>query len=50
MTSVKMTRSNTATPAPRIMPQSRCLGGSVRHASAMTTALSPDSMMLTQMI
>ena len=32
------------------MPQSRCFGGSVRQASAITTALSPDRMMLTQMI
>ena len=47
---VKMTRSNTATPAPRIMPHSRCFGGSVMQAIAMTTALSPDRMMLTRMI
>ena len=32
------------------MPHSRCLGGSVRQAIAMTTALSPDRMMLTKMI
>ena len=43
-------RSTTAAPAPRIMPQKRCRGGSERQASAMTTALSPDSMMLTPMI
>jgi hypothetical protein len=32
------------------MPQKRCFGGSERHASAITTALSPDSRTLIQMI
>ena len=32
------------------MPQIRCRGGSARHASAMTTALSPERTMLIQMI
>src|SRR5439155_5142192 len=45
-----MTRSSTATPAPRIMPHNRCFGGNVRQAIAMTTALSPDRMTLTKMI
>src|SRR5262249_36814615 len=49
-TSVKATRSRTATPAPRIMPHSRCRGGRERQAIAITTALSPDRMMLTPMI
>ena len=39
-----------AAPAPSRMPQKRCLGGSERQASAITTALSPDSRMLIQMI
>ena len=43
-------RSSTATPAPRIMPQNRSFGGSIRQASAITTALSPDRMMLIPMI
>src|SRR5712691_6591400 len=50
MSRVKMTRSRTATPAPRTMPHNRCFGGNVRQAIAMTTALSPDKMMLTKMI
>src|SRR2546421_9390749 len=50
MSRVKMTRSSTATPAPRTMPHSRCFGGNVRQAIAMTTALSPDKMTLTKMI
>src|SRR5437899_7208618 len=45
-----MTRSSTAAPAPRTMPHNRCLGGNVRQAIAMTTALSPDRMTLTKMI
>ena len=49
-TTVKITRSSTATPAPRIMPHSRWRGGSVMQAIAITTALSPDRMMLTPMI
>ena len=40
----------TAAPAPRIMPQSRCRGSSPRQASAITSALSPDSKTLIQMI
>ena len=40
----------TAAPAPRIMPHKRWRGGSVMHAIAITTALSPDRMMLTPMI
>ena len=47
---VKKMRSTTAAPAPRRMPQKRCLGGSERQASAITTALSPDRRMLIQMI
>ena len=47
---VKMMRSRTAAPAPSMMPQKRWRGGSVRQASAITTALSPDSRMLIQMI
>jgi len=47
---VKMMRRITATPAPRIMPQSRWRGSSPRHASAITSALSPDSSTLIQMI
>src|SRR5438128_4592678 len=50
MSRVKMTRSSTATPAPRTMPHNRCFGGNVRQAIAMTTALSPDKMTLTKMI
>ena len=50
MITVKKTRSSTAAPAPSRMPQNRCRGGSVRQAKAMTTALSPDSRMLIQMI
>src|SRR5438046_3157858 len=47
---VKMMRRKTATPAPRTMPQNRWRGGKPRHAIAMTSALSPDSRMLTHMI
>src|SRR5215468_9712667 len=47
---VKTTRSSTATPAPKIMPHSRCRGRNPRHAIAMTTALSPESRMLIHMI
>ena len=50
MMMVKKMRSTTAAPAPSRMPQNRCRGGSERHASAMTTALSPESRMLIQMI
>ena len=50
MMTVKKMRSSTAAPAPSRMPQKRCFGGSERQASAMTTALSPDSRMLIQMI
>ncbi len=39
-----------AAPAPSTMPQNRSLGGSSRTASAMTTALSPDSRILIPMI
>ena len=47
---VKMMRRMTAAAAPKIMPHSRCLGASPRHASAITSALSPDSRTLIQMI
>ena len=47
---VKTMRINTAAPAPRIMPAILCRLGSVRHARAMTTALSPESTMLMPMI
>ena len=47
---VKTTRRTTAAPAPRMMPQTRCRRGRARQASAMTTALSPESRMLIQMI
>ena len=50
MMMVNKMRSSTAAPAPSRMPQNRCRGGSDRQASAMTTALSPDSRMLIQMI
>ncbi len=50
MMTVNKMRSSTAAPAPSRMPQKRCFGGSDRQASAMTTALSPDSRMLIQMI
>src|SRR5262245_30240928 len=49
-TPVKIMRSSTATPAPRIMPHTRCRCGSPRHAIAITTALSPESRMLIHMI
>src|SRR5215471_3752925 len=43
--------SNTAAqPAPSTMPQNRSRGGSARTASAITTALSPDSRILIPMI
>ena len=47
---VKTMRSATATPAPRIMPTRRLSSGRPRQAIAMTTALSPERMMLIQMI
>ena len=50
ITTVNRMRSSTAAPAPSRMPQKRCLGGSERQASAITTALSPESRMLIQMI
>ena len=50
MMTVKKMRSSTAAPAPSRIPQKRCFGGSERQASAMTTALSPESRMLIQMI
>ena len=49
-TPVNTISSTEATPAPMIMPHIRSRGGSPRHAIAITTALSPDSRMLTQMI
>src|SRR5262245_27865404 len=39
-----------ATTVPRTTPQMRCFGGSLRQASAMTTALSPESRRSIQMI
>ena len=50
MITVKMMRSTTAAPAPRIMPQVRLRRGRLRQASAITTALSPDRMMLMPII
>ena len=50
ITMVKTMRSSTAAPAPSKIPQKRCFGGSERQASAITTALSPESRMLIQMI
>ncbi|MEY9206363.1 hypothetical protein ABIF05_005473 [Bradyrhizobium elkanii] len=47
---VKMTRSSTAAAAPRIMPHRRWRGASPRQASAITSALSPESRTLIQMI
>ena len=47
---VKMIRSSTAAPAPSTMPHSRCRGFRPRQASAITSALSPESRMLIQMI
>ena len=47
---VRMIRRTTAAPAPHRIASFCCLGGSDRAASAITTALSPDSTMLTPMI
>jgi hypothetical protein len=49
-TAVKMMRNTTAAAAPRIMPHSRWRCSSRRHASATTSALSPDNSTLIQMI
>jgi hypothetical protein len=45
-----MIRKVIATTVPRTTPQMRWWGGSLRHASAITTALSPDSSTSIQMI
>ena len=47
---VRMIRITTAAPEPQSTAAFCCLGGSERAASAITTALSPDRMMLTPMI
>src|SRR6185369_12490449 len=49
-TTVSTTRSTTAAPEPRTTAFICWCAGSVRAASAITTALSPDRMMLIQMI
>ena len=49
-TMVSAMRSTTAAPAPHKMACLCWCFGSERAASAMTTALSPDRMMLTQMM
>jgi hypothetical protein len=46
----KMIRKRIAAPAPKKMPRLRWRGGSDRLASAITTALSPESRMLIQAI
>ena len=45
-----MMRRPIAAEAPSQMPTLRCFSGSERQASAMTTALSPDSSRSIQMI
>ena len=47
---VKMTRNTTAIAAPSAMPSLRLFSGRLRQASAMTTALSPDSSRSSQTI
>ena len=47
---IRMTRRMMAPAVPHRMPIVRCLGGSLRQASAMTTALSPPSTMSIMMI
>src|SRR6266850_1883697 len=49
-TMVRTMRSTTAAAAPQKIACFCCLAGSERAASAITTALSPDRMILTQMI
>src|SRR5262245_14267501 len=49
-TTVRMIRSTTAAAAPQNIASFCCFSGSERAASAITTALSPDRMILTQMI
>src|SRR6476619_2086657 len=49
-TPVNKTLKVMATNVPSTMPHMRWLGGSLRQASAMTTALSPESRMSIQMI
>ena len=44
------TRNVMATMVPSTTPHRRCLGGSLRQASAITTALSPDNNTSIQMI
>ena len=48
--SVRMIRITMAAPEPQMIACVCCFGGSERAASAITTALSPDRMMLTPMI
>ncbi len=50
ITTVKTMRSSTAAAVPSTMPQKRWRGASERHAIATTSALSPDSSTLIQMI
>ncbi len=47
---IRMMRSTIAPAVPHRMPWVRCLGGSLRQASAITTALSPPSRMSIMMI
>ena len=47
---VSTMRSPIAPSTPHRIPSRRCRGDRLRHASAMTTALSPDNRMLTKMI
>ena len=47
---VRMIRITTAAPEPHSTAAFCCFAGSERAASAITTALSPDRMMLTPMI
>lgn len=47
---ISTTRSPMAPAVPQMMPWVRCAGGSLRQASAITTALSPPSRMSIMMI
>ena len=47
---ISTTRKTMAPAVPQMMPLARCAGGSLRQASAITTALSPPSKMSMMMI
>ncbi|MCY1369491.1 hypothetical protein D9M69_565370 [compost metagenome] len=47
---IRITRRTMAPAVPHRMPWVRCAGGSLRQASAMTTALSPPKRMSIMMI